>query len=114
MIFFSLSLGFQRAKPKISLCESFEVLLPAAPSLPRLSFYHKLPGPLPVFSPLCVTCLKRFTYSCKLPLLVGRLSRRISFLVSVMVLDVPFDINRALKIFSQKKGGRGGGGKHSI
>ena len=56
---------------------------------------HKLFWHLAVFPPLCVTCLVKLTYSCTLSMLVGRLSCRISFLVIVVVLDVPSDVNRA-------------------
>jgi hypothetical protein len=36
-------------------------------------------------------------------MLVGRLSCRISFLVSVVIFDVPSDVNRALKFPRKKK-----------
>lgn len=49
-----------------------------------------------------MTCLVKLTYSCTLSMLVGRLSCRISFLVIVVVLDVPSDVNRA-PLFPEKK-----------
>ena len=56
---------------------------------------HKLFCHLAAFPPLRMACLVKLTYSCTLSILVGRLSGRISFLVIVVVLDVPSDVNRA-------------------
>lgn len=96
-----LSFCFQRAKPTISLLWVLQVFLPAILGLPLSCALHKLFWHLAVFPSWRVTRLVKCIYSRTLSMLHGRLSCRVSFLVTVVVFDVPSDVNRA-PLFPEK------------